>query len=191
MRESQQKKRCYEIFLRETDTLAHVLGCGIDDLPAVIGVSKASFYGYRKGNRNISAKAWAKLDSVIEKNRVPKSEMMDDLRKEVNRHRLTIHNFWIDGAGAAVVLGQAADELSGDLGAEAERMSARVRETSTPAIEALRGLCAVVAQLMGDEPAEDKAVVYEMNPRRDKMVAEDSYFNGDQLRMGAPVENDD
>lgn len=56
--------RDFDTFSSRTDTLATSLGCGIDDLPDVLGVSRASLYGYRKGRRNISNKAWAKLEQA-------------------------------------------------------------------------------------------------------------------------------
>lgn len=36
----------------------------VDDLADVLGISRASLYGYRKGQRKVSAKAWLKLEEA-------------------------------------------------------------------------------------------------------------------------------
>ena len=56
--------RDFEIFLRRSDKLAFQMGLNIDDLADVLGISRASLYGYRKGQRKVSNKAWAKLESA-------------------------------------------------------------------------------------------------------------------------------
>lgn len=53
-----------EIFLRRTDQLAIQMRQNVDDLADVLGVSRASLYGYRKGQRKISSKAWLKLEDA-------------------------------------------------------------------------------------------------------------------------------
>jgi hypothetical protein len=48
-------------FLRRTDYLAEKLGITLDDLPDLLGFSRASLFGYRMGKRSITRKAWLKL----------------------------------------------------------------------------------------------------------------------------------
>jgi len=58
-------------FSRRTDDLAARLGVNLEDLPEVIGISRASLFCYRTGKRKISGKAWSKLDEA--ERRVSKS----------------------------------------------------------------------------------------------------------------------
>lgn len=53
-----------EIFLRRTDQLAIQTRRNVDDLADVLGVSRASLYGYRKGQRKVTPKAWLKLEEA-------------------------------------------------------------------------------------------------------------------------------
>jgi hypothetical protein len=48
-------------FLQRTDALASVLACNLNDLPAKIGISERSLYGYRAGKYPVTAKALRKL----------------------------------------------------------------------------------------------------------------------------------
>lgn len=75
-----------ERFLYQTDKLAAALQCGIDELPDFLGVSRASFYGYRRGQRNISGKAWAKLEAAEE--RVRRGALDDTVQIEVDRQEV-------------------------------------------------------------------------------------------------------
>jgi hypothetical protein len=50
--------------LRRTDDLAVRLGVNVQDLPDKIGISRASLFSYRTGNRPLTSKAWAKLEAA-------------------------------------------------------------------------------------------------------------------------------
>lgn len=60
----QEKKDTFDIFLRRTDFLANRLTCEIERLPEILGISRASLFGYRSGARPITNKAWRKLESA-------------------------------------------------------------------------------------------------------------------------------
>lgn len=60
----QEKKDTFDIFLRRTDFLAHHLKCEIERLPDMLGISRASLFGYRSGARPITNKAWRKLEAA-------------------------------------------------------------------------------------------------------------------------------
>ena len=51
-------------FLQRTDALASVLGCYLRDLPAKIGISERSMFGYRAGKYPVTAKALRKLEAA-------------------------------------------------------------------------------------------------------------------------------
>lgn len=40
------------------------LGLNVQELPDVIGISRASLFSYRTGNRPLSSKAWRKLEAA-------------------------------------------------------------------------------------------------------------------------------
>lgn len=48
-------------FLRRTDALAAKLGYNLEELPAVLGFSRASLFAYRAGSAKITRKAWSRL----------------------------------------------------------------------------------------------------------------------------------
>lgn len=50
--------------MRRTDALAVALGCDVQDLPEILGFSRASLFGYRSGKLNVSSKALAKLEAA-------------------------------------------------------------------------------------------------------------------------------
>ena len=47
---------------KRTDRLADATGLNLQDLPEITGISRRMIFAYRKGDRPISAKAWAKLE---------------------------------------------------------------------------------------------------------------------------------
>jgi hypothetical protein len=51
-------------FLQRTDDLAARLGCYLRDLPAKIGISERSMFGYRAGKYPVTAKALRKLEAA-------------------------------------------------------------------------------------------------------------------------------
>ena len=51
-------------FLQRTDDLAALLGCYLRDLPAKIGISERSMFGYRAGKYPVTAKALRKLEAA-------------------------------------------------------------------------------------------------------------------------------
>jgi len=57
----QAKKQTFLDFSRRTDALAVKLGFRLGDLPAKLGISRASLFSYRTGKSPISNKAWQKL----------------------------------------------------------------------------------------------------------------------------------
>lgn len=60
----QAKNEIFRDFLKRTDELALRLGVNVQDLPDVMGVSRASLFCYRTGNRPITSKAWRKLEAA-------------------------------------------------------------------------------------------------------------------------------
>lgn len=56
----QEKQTCLD-FLTRTDLLAATLGCDVQALPELIGISRSSLFAYRSGKARITDKAWAKL----------------------------------------------------------------------------------------------------------------------------------
>lgn len=60
----QEEKETFRAFLRRTDDLAVRLGKKTEDLPELLGISRASLFGYRSGKRNITGKAWSKLEAA-------------------------------------------------------------------------------------------------------------------------------
>lgn len=57
-----QSKNCTPLdFSRRTDALAARLGCDLGGLPALLGFSRASLFGYRSGKAKITPKAWSRL----------------------------------------------------------------------------------------------------------------------------------
>ena len=94
MRQSQEKNDTSGIFLRRSDTLAQKLGVNVDELPDILGVSRASLYGYRRGKRKVSNKAWAKLeaaekDAGISPAAVASSELNREFVKIADQQGLT------------------------------------------------------------------------------------------------------
>jgi hypothetical protein len=53
-------------YQKRTDALAAKLGVDINELPDIIGVSRASLFAYRSGRNRVSQKAWAKLTEAEE-----------------------------------------------------------------------------------------------------------------------------
>jgi hypothetical protein len=51
-------------FLQRTDALASALDCYLRDLPAKIGISERSMFGYRAGKYPVTAKALRKLEAA-------------------------------------------------------------------------------------------------------------------------------
>lgn len=60
----QGQSETFRDFSKRTEALALRLGVNVEDLIDVIGVSRASLFSYRTGNRPISSKAWAKLEQA-------------------------------------------------------------------------------------------------------------------------------
>jgi hypothetical protein len=60
----QEKTDTLENFLRRTDRLAEVLKKQIGELPPVVGMSRASLFGYRSGKRPLTIKAFRKLEEA-------------------------------------------------------------------------------------------------------------------------------
>lgn len=51
-----------DTFLARTDLLASTMRVNVEDLTEILGVSRSSLFGWRKGRRTVSSKAWRKLE---------------------------------------------------------------------------------------------------------------------------------
>ncbi len=60
----QQQNETSDTFLRRSDALCSKLRCDLEDLPGLLGFSRASLFGYRNGSRTITTKAWRKLEAA-------------------------------------------------------------------------------------------------------------------------------
>ena len=58
-----QEKIIYSgTFLARTDVLAAKMRLNVEDLTGILGVSRSSLFGWRKGRRKVSPKAWRTLE---------------------------------------------------------------------------------------------------------------------------------
>ena len=64
MKRSQEENETFETFLQRSEILAEMLHLSVEEAAEQIGVSRASFWGYRSGARSISPKAWRKLEAA-------------------------------------------------------------------------------------------------------------------------------
>jgi hypothetical protein len=60
----QEKSETNDTFLSRTDAVAQRMGIILEELPEMMGISRASFFGYRSGKRPVTNKAWLKLASI-------------------------------------------------------------------------------------------------------------------------------
>jgi len=78
----QTKNETSDDFLRRTDELAVSKRLHIDDLPDILGFSRASLYAYRAGKRSITRKAWLKLEAAERKAGVCLAEVPPESRQD-------------------------------------------------------------------------------------------------------------
>lgn len=60
----QPEKYTFLDYARRTDALAAFYSINLEGMPEKLGISRASFFAYRKGKNPISSKAWMKLEQV-------------------------------------------------------------------------------------------------------------------------------
>ncbi len=70
----QAKNETSRNFLIRTDALALRLGVDVQDLPAFVGIGRASLFCYRRGSRPISNKTWLKLEKAEREAGIGKTE---------------------------------------------------------------------------------------------------------------------
>ena len=71
-----QDKFCSSLqFLQRTDDLTARLNCYLRDLPAKIGISERSMFGYRAGKYPVTAKALRKLEAAERAAGIPSEEV--------------------------------------------------------------------------------------------------------------------
>ena len=76
-------------FLQRTDSLAARLGCNVQDLPDIIGVSRRTIFEGRSAESAVSAKTLAKLE---EAERRAAAEPPQDFKPEENAKRVSYLN---------------------------------------------------------------------------------------------------
>jgi hypothetical protein len=125
----QGKFETSEDFLRRTDELAVRLGIGVQELPDLLGFSRASLFAYRAGKRPITAKAWLKLVAVEKTLKPEKAASQSESTKKSHGNQYEAKPFadddgmaahgariaesiaMADAAGGASVLDLAVDEI--------------------------------------------------------------------------------
>lgn len=79
----QAENETYSDFLGRTDRLAYQKGARVEDLQGVLGISRASLFGYRSGKRKVPAKVWMKLGDEEKKVGLPDLVRREMLPNEI------------------------------------------------------------------------------------------------------------